>query len=99
MSGAEILAAIAVAAAAADTVSKVVNAMQTTKDFVESFQGKKNHSQDVQNYVDAAKESIIAELNAGEFQGYMNTVNRAALWWYDCQSNIQLCKVTFPSPS
>ncbi|KAJ6126162.1 hypothetical protein N7471_010655 [Penicillium samsonianum] len=90
MSGAEILAAIVIVGEAADTVSKVVNAMQTTKDFVESFQGKKNHSQDVQNYVDGAKESIIAEINAVEFQGYMNLVNRAASWWYECQSNIQL---------
>ncbi|EKJ71668.1 hypothetical protein FPSE_08114 [Fusarium pseudograminearum CS3096] len=89
MSGAEILAALAIIEAAADTVTKVVDALQTGKDFIDSFSDKKDYSRELENYIDQAKKSIQAEIQAVELQGYMNVINGAALWYYGCQKTIK----------
>src|SRR4051794_22819193 len=98
MSGAEeILAALAIIAAAADTVTKVVDALQTTKNFIDSFSGKNDYSLELENFIDQAKNSILAEIQAVELQEYMNTINGAALWYYRCQKNIQRCPFLTPT--
>ena len=91
MSGAEILAVLVIISDTADTVTKVVTALQTTKDFVDSFSGKKDYSLDLANYIDQAKNSILAEIQAVELQSYMNTISGASLWYYKCQRTIQAC--------
>ncbi|MBE3044635.1 hypothetical protein IMZ48_19155 [Candidatus Bathyarchaeota archaeon] len=48
------------------------------------------------NYIDQAKKSIQADIQAVELQGYMNTINGAALWYYKCQKTIQACAFIVP---
>jgi hypothetical protein len=91
MSGAEVLGVLVIVAAAADTVTKVINALQTGKEFIDSFGGKKDYSLELGDYIDQAKKSILAEIQAVELQGYMETINGAGLWYYKCQKTIQAC--------
>ena len=64
MSGGEILAALAIISAAADTVTKVIDAFQTGKDFIDSFRGKEDYSHELANYIEQAKKSIQADIQA-----------------------------------
>ncbi|KAI6762508.1 hypothetical protein HG530_008488 [Fusarium avenaceum] len=90
MSGVEeIFVALTIITAAAETVAKVVDALQKGKDFIDSFSGKKDYSVELAIYINQAKESIKAEIQASELQGYMNIINGAALWYYKCQKTIQ----------
>lgn len=88
MSGADILAALAIIAAAADTATKVFDAIHAGKDLFDSFSNKKDYSDDLRNYTDQIKQVI----QDNELQSYVNKINGAGLWYYRCQTTIQACQ-------
>jgi hypothetical protein len=85
----EIILVLAIIGEAADTTTKVVTALQTTKDFIESFKGKKNYGAAILAYLEKATQLIIAEIQDEELHRHIDTINGSSSWWFKALLEIQ----------